>query len=82
MAEYEEKFIVINKKHLRKLSNTNSDSKAAVKRFLNELSNIASLCEDIKINKYYICNQDEFYAHDVLRVILQGEDFKDHTDKY
>ena len=67
MAKYEEKFIVINKKHLQLLPLGLED------RFAKILSETAQF---IPPNKYYVCNQDEPYAEKVINIILTGEDTK------
>ena len=68
MAKAEEKFIVINRKHIDQLpehiASELNRSLMIVKSFLPE-------------NYYYTCNQDEPYAEEVLDVILNGEDKKD-----
>jgi len=60
--ELEEKFIVLNLKHLNNQDNS-------IKR---ELSNILSKLK-MPDNKYYVCNQDEPYAQEVINIILKGE---------
>ena len=32
-------------------------------------------------NKYYVCNRDEPYAPEVIRLILEGEYNKEHADE-
>lgn len=64
MAEYKEKFIVINTKHLSRLTYIEIDT---LKKILFALHNI---------NKYYVCNQDEPYSQQVIDIILKGEDAK------
>ena len=61
-AKYEEKFIIINKKHLK----NNSDRFRIA--FYNALHDL-----DLPNNKYYVCNQDEPYAKKVIDIILKGE---------
>ena len=59
MEKYEEKFFVINKKHLNAFQI--DDLEFLLSRF------------DLPDNKYYVCNQDEPYAQNVIDLILQGE---------
>lgn len=67
MAEYEEKFIVINKKYLSQLPAGLFD------RFSRVLTEMQQFLPD---NKYYVCNQDEPYAQQVIDIILAGENAK------
>jgi len=67
MAKYEEKFIVINTKHLNNIPKTRRE------KFLKELDAIQ---EWLPNNKYYVCNQDEPYAKKVIKTILDGENKK------
>ena len=67
MAEYEEKFIIINKKHLADL---NGDVKTIFKSCLDVIN------KHVPNNKYYVCNQDESYAQEVIDIILKGADNK------
>lgn len=62
MAEYEEKFIVVNTKHLTGIR------KMQLVDLINEWG--------LPKNKYYVCNQDEPYAAQVIKTILDGEDNK------
>lgn len=64
-AKYEDKFIVINRKHLR-------GKKAADIDYFNNAIRIMNLPD----NKYYVCNQDESYADEVIKTILNGESNK------
>ena len=64
MAEKEEKFIVINKKHLQRLS---THSRDLLHEILSEIENP---------NKYIVCNQDEPYAQFIWEAILMGEETK------
>lgn len=68
MAKYEEKFIVINKKYLKKVPSNIRDS------FLWALENLVTYLPD---NKYYVVNQDEPYALNVIKFILDNESKKD-----
>lgn len=64
IAFEEDKFIVINKKHLGKLTNKQS-------MYLN------GILRDIRCeNRYLAVNQDEPYAPKILAVILQEENLK------
>lgn len=67
MAEYEEKFIVINKKHLKNLP-------AGLEDRLSRL--LPEIAQFLPEHKYYVCNQDEPYAQQVIDIILAGEDAK------
>lgn len=67
MAKYEEKFIVINNKHINELPLQDKDE------FIQALVKIRKLIPE---NKYLVCNQDEPYAQNVLDIILSGEDAK------
>lgn len=64
MAVYEEKFIVINHKHLNRIT---EDEKKFLHVIFMKLANH---------NNYYVCNQDEPYAQKVIDIILRGEDEK------
>ena len=69
MAEYENKFIVINTKYL--------NYSVIPRHVLGTFFFLAKQIERyIPENKYIVCNQDEPYAEDVLKVILDGEDNK------
>jgi hypothetical protein len=67
MIKYEEKFIVINKKHLDKLP---YDLSLRLKCLLKDISDY------LPNNKYYVCNQDEPYASKVIDIIIKGENNK------
>jgi hypothetical protein len=62
MFKKEEKFIVINRKHITK----------------NDARLISNICleRNVPENKYYVCNQDEPYAEKVLQTIKEGEEQK------
>jgi hypothetical protein len=66
-AEFKEKFIVINRKHLDELN-----KEYDVDVFFEALKQL-----DLPDNKYIVCNQDEKYAHKILAIILQGENLKE-----
>lgn len=79
MAEYEEKFIVINRKRLEELRKAPSGDNA-VAEFLYALDTFNRRCEvsEVKIDqKYIVCNLDEPYARSVLKIILEGEEIKE-----
>lgn len=59
---YEEKYIVFNKKYIEKLD---PDARYHVEDILADLSYYIGT-----ENKYYVCNQDEPYAEDVISIIL------------
>ncbi|MBE9595118.1 MAG: hypothetical protein IMF19_16760 [Proteobacteria bacterium] len=68
MAEFEEKFYVVNYKYLNSL--THPYYKGLIYLIMDILNRV------LPKNKYYVCNQDEPYADEVLQVILAGEDKK------
>jgi hypothetical protein len=68
--KYEEKFIVINKKHLRDIPDIIRTG------FLRSLEEIKSYIPE---NKYYVCNQDEPYADKIIDIILQGDTLEDNS---
>ncbi len=89
-AEYEEKFIVLNKKHINeylKAWKKNPKTKNAFRENLivKSIYNILiAFKEDYEFQtgkelnqEYIICNKDEPYAEDVLKVILEGENKKE-----
>lgn len=63
----EEKFLVFNMKFIKKLSFEGHRHLIAVCEELSEKFPHA------KDNKYICCNQDESYAEEVWRIILEGE---------
>ena len=65
--KYEERFIVINKKHLKDIPEEEKNL------FLTALQKIADYLPN---NKYYVCNQDEKYAPLVYSIIEAGEGLK------
>lgn len=93
MAKYEEKFIVINTKFL-KILNKKRPAKykgQTVKNMvvcnfitaLQWLNDTLMGCEiDMSKKKYYVCNQDEPYAQQVIDIILNGEGVKEIEAKY
>ena len=84
MAEYEEKFIVINTKHIEQLNSSYAESERTapceiVLRLDKALTEFYKKCKsrikkDLSENNYYVCNQDEPYAQQVIDIILKGED--------
>jgi len=68
MFKKEEKFIVINRKHITK----------------NDVRLISNICleRNVPENKYYVCNQDEPYAEKVLQTIKEGEEQKQRKKKH
>ena len=63
----EDKFIVINKKHLDKMP-------WGLRRRL--ILTLEEVIENLPGHKYYVCNQDEPYAQKVINTILAGESEK------
>lgn len=63
MANFEDKFLVINKKYLGMIP-------PSIRPMLKEAM------KRVPVNRYYVCNQDEPYAQGVIDVILRGEDEK------
>lgn len=81
MAIYKEKFLVINHKHLKLISNTSKMGKNIVDQILTSIQDYHAFAKSLKIdvkpnNRYYVCNQDEPYAKEVIDFILNGEDKK------
>jgi hypothetical protein len=75
--KYEEKFIVINIKHLEEIIKNNPLSFDNI-IFMHELYKLSKLLPN---NKYYVCNQDEPYASEVFKIISKGEDKKELEGK-
>ena len=79
----EEKFIVLNKKRLDELNEYAStfSSHPAVKKLCRALDDFKEAYEaDTEKSmgqQYYVCNQDEPYADEVIRIILAGEEEKE-----
>lgn len=69
---YEEKFLVINYKHLNQLSEP-------VKRKLDDVLQDIAMELNIEKKKYFVCNQDEPYADKIIKIILDGEKEKKET---
>lgn len=77
--EYEEKFIVINKKRFSELVEHSNSGLAGliVQMFIDHLNSFKAAYQATTgktLNqKYYVVNQDEPYAEKVLDLIEQGE---------
>jgi hypothetical protein len=76
MAIFEEKFIVINLKHIKQLSQSHPNF---VEQLKNDLEFVSLM---IPPNNYYVCNQDEPYAQTILEIILEGETKKETDGKH
>ncbi|MBW2636960.1 MAG: hypothetical protein JRC86_05475 [Deltaproteobacteria bacterium] len=85
MAERENKFLVVNSKHLEELDDIMPQEGilggcAATNRIRNAIKNFKAVYEsntEKQLNqKYVVCNQDESYAEDVWQIILNGENEK------
>lgn len=82
-AKYEEKFIVINKKYINDLNlkapqglihkTVRQFDMALTDLMLHIHKHTGVLLPD---KKYYVCNQDESYAQEVIDTILEGESKK------
>lgn len=89
MVEYEEKFIVINKKHIEELDDIcggpwlqSADEVIALEEALKNFKKAYEENTDKKLDqKYYVVNQDEYYAGRVIQVILTSEMHKEKEDK-
>lgn len=68
----ENKFIVINMKHLEPLSN-DEEFKPIYDKFIGILKIIEVILPD---NRYWVVNQDESYANEIFKLIEKGEDSK------
>lgn len=68
MAKYEDKFIVINKKHLDRIP---SDLR---KKFMQVLEEVEKY---LPHNDYVVVNKDESYFSEVMRIILKREEEKE-----
>lgn len=82
-----DKFIVINRKRFDRFHGVNGRTgrdwqHPYLWKLCNAIENFAKLYKKEtgkKMNqKYYVCNQDEPYADEVLKVILEGEKKKKH----
>ena len=74
MAEYKEKFLVINGKDLKGLTPL---KQAKLGEIMNDIEAYRSKRGTTPEAKYYVCNQDEPYAQQVIDIILQGETTKE-----
>ena len=78
MAVFEDdKFLVIPVKYLDRMSVTTRGHLYAVMERLRKLREGDGKDTD---NQYYVVNQDEPYANDVLNTILLGEERKEKRD--
>jgi hypothetical protein len=79
MAEFEkDKFIVIPTKYLERISTTARIQLAAV---MNAVEKVRGKDKVVNLYpEYYVVNQDEPYAEDVLSVILRGEERKEREN--
>jgi len=66
----DDKFIVINKKHLKS-------------KFEGDVEDLDCAIEKLQLpdNKYFVCNQDEEYAQTIIGIILAGEKKKELSDE-
>lgn len=89
MVKYEEKFIVINKKHIKEYEKC-WRKKYASSSLYSEVPQVKNLLSAIEMftkayetytekplnQKYYVVNQDEPYADSVIKFILDNEEKK------
>lgn len=92
MAEYEDKFVVINKKRVVELNEcTPQDKDSLVVHEHPVALNLESALKLFKDSyesdvgkpldqKYYVVNQDESYAKNVIRFILDNETAKENKN--
>ena len=94
MAEYEEKFIVINKKHIEEYIKCWKE-KYDCSNLYREVPYARKLLNDIEMfaeeyekytgkpldQKYYVVNQDEPYADNVIKMVLYHENKKELRDE-
>jgi hypothetical protein len=79
MASFiEDKFLVLPTKYLDQLSTTN---KAHLNYILNRIKVMREEQGKTDSPKYFVCNQDEPYANDVLNTILLGEERKERDNE-
>lgn len=77
MAKYERKFIVINRKDFKYLSNQQIYYIGSV---LNTIYH-SRMDEGKKDNRYYVVNDDEPYADKIRKIIMEGETEKEKGGK-
>ena len=83
MAEFEEKFIVINRKHIEELMRVRLEQDVVLSSAWQVLDAIAHFWTEYygefggRPHRYYVVNQDEPYADKVLKMILEGEEEKE-----
>ena len=89
MAEYEEKFIVLNKKRLEELNECtpqdmndlivrDNPSVMVLKQAIQNFKEAYEAdCGKLLNQKYYVVNQDEPYADNVIKFILDNENKKE-----
>ncbi len=74
MSFKDNQFIVINRKHLELVGATHPDVSELLVRSIQLLHDMHEVLFGSSIDhQYYVCNQDEEYAPDVLRLILLNE---------
>lgn len=87
-TKFEEKFIVINKKHLEELKKHGKENPNAAVASIR-VSDLLYALESFHTiyrkfigkeldQKYYVCNQDEAYAQKVIDTIIEGETVKEN----
>ena len=76
-AEFKNKFLIINHKRFEELNDATEDYNKEVRALQVAIDNFKIAYEKRvgkKLDqKYFVCNQDEPYAQDVIDVILRGE---------
>ena len=88
MAEYEEKFIVINKKHIEELNDIcggaffqGATEILILEKALDDFRKAYEENTDKLLNqKYYVVNQDEPYAKNIIKFILDNETKKEQSN--
>lgn len=78
MAVLEEKFVVFNIKDIDEYLSTSSKANLVLMEKAIQLGRE----KDGKkgVNNYYVCNQDEPYAQQVIDIILAGETEKENNE--
>ncbi len=64
------KFVVFNQKDIEQY--LSEENQALLNSFVDTISKSREIEGKLK-NDYYVCNQDEPYAHIVIRSIIEGE---------